>query len=67
MSFLLYDLRTTKNVLYYDVDTHIIKLASRVWFDDGMSKLPMADNTLNFQYLHRVDNVQPLPEEQFFL
>ena len=30
---LRYDTHTTQNVLYCDVDTHRIKLTSRVWFD----------------------------------
>ena len=49
--FLGYDPNTTQNVIYCDVDTHRIKLASHVRFDEGMNKFPMVDATLNFQHL----------------
>ena len=51
-------------MLSYDVYNHIIKLASHVLFDEDMNDLPMADTPLNVQNLQRVDNGQPLPEEQ---
>ena len=58
---------TNRNVLYCDVDKHIIKLASCVWFDEGINDLPIVDTNLNVQHLQRVDNEQHLPEEkQFF-
>ena len=49
-------------MLYYDFDTHIINLASRVIFDYVINDLPMADTPLNFQHIQRVDNGQPLSE-----
>ena len=49
--FLGYDPHTTQNMLYYDVDTHIIKLASHVQFDEVMNDFPMTDTPLNFQHL----------------
>ena len=62
--FLDCDPHTTQNVLYYDVNTHIIKLDSRVLYDEGMSNLPISDTSLNVQHLQIVDNGQPLPEEK---
>ena len=50
---LRYDTHTTQNVLYYDVDTHIIKLSSRVWFEEGIHYLPMTDTPLKGQHLQR--------------
>ena len=64
--FLGYDPHTTRNVLYYDIDTHIIILYPHVIFDYGMNDLTMADSHLYVQLLQRVNNGQPLPEEQFF-
>ena len=43
------------------------KLASHVWFDEGMNDLPMEDTPLNVQHLQRVDNGQPLTKEQSFV
>ena len=43
------------------------KLASHVWFDEGMNDLPMEDTPLNVQHLQRVDNGQPLTKEQNFV
>ena len=57
-----YYLYNNRNVLYCDIDTHIIKLASHVWFDEGINYLPISDNPLNFQHLNRVYNLKPLPE-----
>ena len=62
--FLGYNPHTTRNVLYYDVDNQIIKLASHVRFDEVMNDLTMVDNPLNVQHIQRVDNGQPLYEEQ---
>ena len=62
--FFGYDPHTTLNVLYYDVDSHRIKLASHVRFDEAMNYLPMADTPLNVQHLQRVNNGQLLPKEK---
>ena len=56
--FIVYNLHATLNVLYYYFDTHRIKLASHVWFDEGMNDLPMVDTPLNVQHICIVDRVQ---------
>ena len=53
-------------MLYYDFDTHIINLASRVIFDYVINDLPMADTPLNVQHIQVVHNRQPHPEQQKF-
>ena len=62
--FLGYNPHTTRNVIYYDVDTHKIKLDYRVIFDEGMNNFTMADTPLNAQRLRIVDIGNPPPEEQ---
>ena len=57
----VYDTHNTRNLLYYDVDTHIIKLSSHVRFDEVMNDLPIEDTPLNVQHIQRVDDGQPPP------
>ena len=54
-------------MLYYDVDTHRIKLASHVRFYKGINNLLMAYTPLNFQHLQIIDNVQTLSEEKNYV
>ena len=66
-TFLEYDQHTTQNVIYYDSDTHNIKLDSHTQFYEGVNNFPMSYTPLNAQHIHIVDNGQPLPEEQKFV
>ena len=49
--FLGYLPNTTKNVVWYDVNTKKIKYASHVRFDEGMNDLPVADIPPNVHHL----------------
>jgi hypothetical protein len=54
---------TLKNILWYDVETHQVKIAFHVRFDEGMNDLPHSAIPLNVQHLHRVCDGVSLPPE----
>ena len=39
--FLGYLPQTTKNILWYDIETDCVKIASHACFDEGMNDLPI--------------------------
>jgi hypothetical protein len=54
---------TTKNILWYDVDTGRIKIAKHVRFDKGLNDLPMGAIPPNVQHLQRIQSGDPFPPE----
>jgi len=52
---------TDKNVIWYDTETHVVKIAKHVRFDEGMNNLPPALVPLNGVHLQRMQNGEPLP------
>jgi hypothetical protein len=54
---------TTQNILWYDVDSQLVKIAKHVQFDEGMNDLPIDSIPPNVQYLLRVQEGQPFPAE----
>ena len=54
---------TTKNIVWYDEDTHRIKLAKHARFDEGMNDLPFSDTPPNVQHLMRSNNGAEFPAE----
>jgi len=54
---------TTRNILWYDVDTERVKIASHVRFDEGMNDLPIDRIPPNVQHLERVQQGHPIPAE----
>jgi len=59
--FLGFARHTTRNMLWYDVLTTRVKLASHARFDEGMNDLPLADIPPNVQHLQRAEDDAPLP------
>ena len=54
---------TTRNILWYDIDTTRVKIASHARFDEGMNDLPFDDLPPNVLHLQRTDDGIPLPAE----
>jgi hypothetical protein len=54
---------TTKNILWYDLETKRVKIAFHARFDEGMNDLATADLPPNVVHLQRVQNDTPLPPE----
>ena len=57
--FLGYLPHTTKNILWYDVETHRVKIAFHARFDKGMNDLPAELIPPNVQHLQRVRDGLP--------
>ena len=53
----------SRNILWYDVDTHKFKIATHAWFDEGFNDLPMDQVPLNGQHLMRTDEETSFPAE----
>jgi hypothetical protein len=62
--FLGYVPYTTRNILWYDMETHRVKIAAHARFDEGMNDLPISAIPPNVQHLQRTDDGQPYPSEQ---
>jgi hypothetical protein len=58
--FLGYLPHTTKNLLWYDLETHRVKIAFHARFDEGMNDLPADSIPPNVQHLQRVRDGLPL-------
>jgi len=54
---------TDKNILWYDTETHAVKIAKHVRFDEGMNDLPPDLVPPNVVHLQRTQNGEPLPAE----
>jgi hypothetical protein len=54
---------TTKNILWYDVETQRVKIAKHVRFDEGMNDLPFDAIPPNVQHLMRSQEGKPFPAE----
>ena len=54
---------TDKNIIWYDTETHVVKIAKHVPFDEGMNDLPPDLMPLNVVHLQRTQNGEPLPAE----
>jgi hypothetical protein len=54
---------TTKNILWYDVDTGKVKIAKHARFDEGFNDLPFDEIPPNVQHLQRVQSGEPFPGE----
>jgi len=52
-----------KNILWYDTETHAVKIAKHVQFDEGMNDLPPDLVPPNVVHLQRTQNGEPLPAE----
>ncbi len=56
---------TTQNILWYDEETHRVKIAKHVRFDEGMNDLPHAEIPPNVIHLQRTQDGEPFPAEKF--
>ena len=45
--------KTTRNIIWYDVETERVKIASHAKFDEGMNDLPIDQIPPNVQHLQR--------------
>lgn len=61
--FLGFLANTTKNILWYDVETHRVKIAKHARFDEGMNDLPTSDIPPNVVHLQRLQDGQPFEAE----
>ena len=61
--FLGYVPHTTRNILWYDVETSRIKIATHARFDEGMNDLPVTDMPPNVAHLRRTDDGSPPPAD----
>jgi len=52
---------TDKNIIWYDTETHVVKIAKHVRFDEGMNDLPPDLVPPNVVHLQRAQNGEPLP------
>jgi len=52
-----------KNVIWYDTETHVVKIAKHVRFDEEMNDLPPDLVPPNVVHLQRTQNGEPLPAE----
>jgi len=52
---------TDKNIIWYDTETHVVKIAKHVCFDEGMNDLPPNLMPPNVVHLQRTQNGEPLP------
>ena len=60
-----YSRKTTRNVLWYDLETNQVKLGSHVRFDEGMNDLPIENIPPNVQQLQRSDDgIRPIPDHE---
>ena len=59
--FLGYVPYTTRNILWYDVETNRVKIASHARFDEGMNDLAVKDLPPNVAHLQRRTQGEPLP------
>jgi hypothetical protein len=55
---------TTKNILLYDPETHRVKIAFHVRFDEGMHDLSVDNAPPNVRHLQRTQDGQPIPAEE---
>ena len=44
---------TTKNIIWFDLDTERVKIAKHAKFDEGMNDLPITELPPNTTYLQR--------------
>ena len=61
--FLGYLPQTTKNILWYDIETDCVKIASHARFDEGMNDLPIDAIPPNIIHLQRSENGSPIPPD----
>ena len=54
---------TTRNIEYYDEETHQVKIASNFRFDEGFNNLPLSELNPNDISLSRSNDGNPLPME----
>jgi hypothetical protein len=54
---------TTKNILWFDIETSKVKIAKHARFDEGLNDLPHGKIPPNVQHLQRVQSGEPYPEE----
>jgi len=52
---------TDKNIIWYDTETHVVKITKHARFDEGMNDLPPDLVPPNVVYLQRTQNGEPLP------
>ena len=58
---------TTKNIIWFDLDTERVKIAKHAKFDEGMNDLPITELPPNTTYLQRSELRQPFPEDKYDL
>ena len=51
--------KTTKNVLYFDTETHTVKTCPHVAFDEAMLDLPFSERNFNARLLHLKPDSSP--------
>ena len=54
---------TTRNIIWYDVETNRTKIASHARFDEGMNDLPTSELPPNVVHLQRSENNIAMPAE----
>jgi len=52
---------TDKNIIWYDTEPHVVKIAKHVRFDEGMNDLPPDLVPPNVVHLQHTQNGEPLP------
>jgi hypothetical protein len=62
-TFLGYMPHTTKNILYFDLESKRVKIAYHARFDEGMNDLPVDSVPPNVLYLQRAQDGLPIPSE----
>ena len=58
---------TTKNIIWFDLDTERVKIAKHAKFDEGMNDLPITELPPNTTYSQRSKLGQPFPEDKYDL
>ena len=54
---------TDKNIIWYDTETHVVKISKHVCFDEGMNDLPPDLVPPNVVHLQCTQHGEPLPAE----
>ena len=65
--FLGYCADTTRNIYYYDVDTHQVKISANFRFDEGFNDLPLSEHPPNAIGLANTQDGTPFPAEDTYI
>jgi len=65
--FLGFTPNADKNIIWHDTETHVVKIAKHVRFDEGMNDLPPDLVPPNVVHLQRTQNGEPKPDRSLIL